>query len=262
VTHHADIYEQARAYDVAFSFRDYAKECDFLLELARRYGRHEASRFLELAAGPANHAREMARRGLDTVALDRSPGMAAYGRARATSEGVSLEYVEADMEDFALARDFDLAACMIVSWSYLLDNAAVLAHLDRVAEHLADGGVYVVELSHPRDLLTTRRSTGNVWTQERDGVRVSTRWGLPDDPFDPVTQVRRVTVEIDVEDEHGTRSWRDVAPQREFGPNEVQALVAANGRFEIAALLGALDADQPLDDDEASWRMIPVLRRV
>lgn len=150
---------------------------------------------------------------------------------------------------------------MIASWSYLLDNDAVLRNLACVAEALEDGALFVVELSHPRDLLTRRKSTKNVWDAERDGVQVSTRWGLPDDPFDPVTQVRQVTVEVDVEDVNGRRTYRERAPEREYGPNEVKALVEASGRFEMVALLGALDVDLPLDDEKHSWRMIPVLRK-
>ena len=46
-----------------------------------------------------------------------------------------------------------------------------------------------------------------------------------------------------------------------IGAEEVQALVEASGRFELVALLGALDIDLPLDDEKHSWRMIPVLRK-
>ena len=52
------VYAKAELYDIAFDFRDVGAECSALLEIAQRYSGCTAQSFIELAAGPAAHARE------------------------------------------------------------------------------------------------------------------------------------------------------------------------------------------------------------
>ncbi|WP_309240132.1 class I SAM-dependent methyltransferase [Actinomadura sp. J1-007] len=144
---------------------------------------------LELAAGPAEHAREFARRGVAATALDLHPAMCAYAARRAKEEGVGLDVVQEDMTAFALGRRFDLVVTMLDSTSHLMTLDAFTAHLDRAAEHLRPGGLYVVEMSHPRDRLSDDPSVSTGWTVERGDVRATVRWGEPSDRLDPVTQV-------------------------------------------------------------------------
>ena len=99
---HDAIHRAARCHDVAFGFRDIGAECDTPSALAARHGpTGEPPRsMLELAAGPARHAREFARRGAHAAALDTSPAMCDYARAQAVRDGVGLDVVCADMRAF------------------------------------------------------------------------------------------------------------------------------------------------------------------
>jgi len=120
-----------------------------------------------------------------------------YALERAALDGVPLTAVCADMCEFQLAQRFDLAFLPMDSASYLLDNAAVLRHFGCVARHLAEGGLYVLEMSHPRDTFGTGTSTNTTWTSEEDGFRVDMQWGCQGDMFDPITQVDEVTVKLE-----------------------------------------------------------------
>src|SRR5690606_38126965 len=132
------------------------------------------------AAGPAEHARKFARRGLAATALDLNPRMCAHAAAEADREGVKVEVVQDDMTRFELGRRFDLVVTMLDSTSHLMTLDAFVAHLRRVAAHLSPGGLYIVEMSHPRDRLGEPTvSTG--WTVERGAVRADVRWGEPSD---------------------------------------------------------------------------------
>ena len=71
----AEVYDEVEAYEVAFSFRDLPSEVDTLVTWYRRHGKDHLKRVLELAAGPGDHALELARRGLDVTALDLNPSM-------------------------------------------------------------------------------------------------------------------------------------------------------------------------------------------
>lgn len=259
---HRQIYDHARLYDLAFSFRDVPAECDTLAALLRRHAGREPASVLELAAGPARHARQLARRGSAATALDSVPAMGAYAHDRACEDGVAIDTVCADMLDFRLGRRFDLVLLLMDSASYLLDNDAVLRHLRSVAEHLADDGLYVLEMCHPRDAFGMARSTGSHWTQEQDGWRVTTQWGAEGDAFDPITQVEQVTVTLDWSGPEGSGRLVESARQRRFTATEFDALVRASGCFEMLERLGSLAPAMPFDNARAAWRMVPVLRRL
>jgi SAM-dependent methyltransferase len=259
---HATVYSKAELYEIAFDFRDVPAECDVLLELARTYSERAAESFVELAAGPAAHAREMTGRGLRSVAVDLAPEMVDLGRRMAREASVDIEYIEADMTAFELNEPVDLAAILMASESYLLDNDAVLAHLRCVADALVPGGIYVLEMGHPRDAFGVARSADNDWVMERDGTTVHTIWGRDDDPFDPITQITDVTVTMSWQHGGDRGEITEIAPERRFVPNELRALVTASGRFEIVAELGAFDSGLPVNNEKESWRFIPILRRL
>lgn len=261
-TPHQSVYDQARVYDVAFSFRDVAAECDTLAALLSRHAGRTAGALLELAAGPARHAREWARRGASATALDSVPAMGAYALERARDEGVAIETVCADMVDFRLDRRFDLALLAMDSASYLLDNDAAIHHLQAVARHLADGGLYVLEMSHPRDAFGLGQSTRNTWTQSEDGWTVTAQWGAEGDDFDPITQVEAVTATMEWTGPQGPGRLVETARQRRFTATEFDALVRASGCFRTVQTLGALAPPVPFDLTPAAWRMVPVLQRL
>lgn len=243
------IYDNPRAYELACSFRDVRPEVDVLGEWAGR-----VRDVLELAAGPAEHAREFARRGVPATALDVNPAMCAYARER--GRGLPLTAVQADMTGFRLGHRFDLVITMLDSTAHLMDLDAFVAYLRCVARHLTDDGLAVIEMAHPGDRLggTPRVSSG--WTVEHDGARARVRWGEPSDEIDPITQVVREHVTIAVE---GGQVVHGVVPYRFWTATELHAALRLAGGLTVAAQYGDFDAGVGLDSPEA-WRMISLLR--
>ena len=247
-------------YQVAFSYRDVPAEVDVLLDW---FGRHAGGRpgsVLELAAGPADHAREFARRGIAATALDLSTEMCRYARERAAAEGLPLEVVRADMAAFDLGREVDLAVLLLSSDSHLLDLDAFVGHLESVARSLRPGGLHILEMTHPKDHFGTDGSTAAEWEGSDGELTVAARWGADDDPFDAVSQVTQRSVELRVTDGGGTgQVVRDVLPERLWTATEVTAAVRLSGAFDVVARYGAYSGIPVTDQD--AWRMIPVLRR-
>ena len=156
---HTNFYKLAEYYDIAFGFRDVAAECDFLAGLVRRHLGREPHSFLELAAGPALHTIEFAKRGVRAAALDSVQRMLDYADEKARTQQTSIQCICSDMVEFKLPQVCDFIALLMDSSSYLLDNHSVLKHLNCVADHLSEGGVYVLEMSHPRDVFQVGKST-------------------------------------------------------------------------------------------------------
>ena len=257
------IYDEPELYEAACAYRDVPAEVDALL---RWSGRHRAPgagplrSVLELAAGPAQHARDLARRGVDATALDLSAAMCARARELAQACGAALSVVQADMRDFSLPQRFDLAITMLNSLCHLLTLDDLPRHLTSVARHLGPGGLYIAELAHPGDFFSERR-TSSEWRGEVGAGAVSVRWGGGTDRIDPVTQVTREHVRVTYRRPDGSvRTVTDVVPNRFWTATELDAAIRLAGGFSVAASYGDFEADVGLGAPEA-WRMIVVLRR-
>jgi SAM-dependent methyltransferase len=265
IAHVSGIYDQPELYQLACAYRDVPAEASALLNWCAKHWRGKrpdgVGSVLELAAGPAEHALQLARGGLRATALDRSPAMCGYAAARAKFAGLELDVVEADMRDFSLPDNFDLAITMLNSVCHLFTLDDLVAHLTAVAAHQAPGGLYIVELAHPADYLAPVPRTSSEWTIEDGSVRAEVRWGGHQDRIDPVTQITAEHMSITARGADGSvRTVSDVVPNRFWTATEMTAAIRLAGGYEIAARYGDFD-DTTMLDDPAAWRMILVLRR-
>ena len=253
------IYDEPEFYEAACAYRDVPAEVDALLRWSGKHGASPRS-VLELAAGPAEHARDLVRRGLEATALDISAAMCARARDLAEMAGTRLTVVQADMRDFSLPLRFDLAITMLNSLCHLMSLDDMLRHLTSVARHLDPGGLYIAELAHPADFFAAERRTSSEWSSEVDGGMVSVRWGAQD-RIDPVTQITREHVSVTYHKRGGpVRTVTDVVPNRFWTATELTAAIRLADGFAVAASYGDFDTDLPVDAPDA-WRMILVLRR-
>ncbi len=263
-------YADARAYDIAFSDRDFAAECDFLAWCLATHGAVAQRSFLELACGPARHARELARRGWRAIGLDLSPAMLHYAAQGAAREGVTLECLAADMVDFTLAQPVALAANLMESIAHLLTNEQVVSHLRAVARNLLPGGIFVIETAHPatlwRDSLPNAwmsRSTDTPYFADEPYTEIEVLFGAADDPYDWITQQWLVTTRLVVREadkpahviaQHQRLRW--------YQAQELRALIDLSGAFSQVWWYGdMLIPPPPLDNSDAAQRMIVVLRK-
>lgn len=257
------IYDQPELYELSCAYRDVPAECSALRSWFDTHwrGADEVGSVLELAAGPAEHARELAARGLRATALDLSPAMCGYAAEQGRKAGVSLDVAEADMRDFSLGQRFDAAITMLNSLCHLFTLDDMVAHLRAVAAHVVPGGLYVIELSHPADHFGPLTKTSSEWVIESGGVRAEVRWGGDGDRIDPLTQVTEEHMSIVARGPGETvRTAADVVPSRFWTATEMTAAIRLAGGFEIAATYGDFDDSTALDAP-AAWRMILVLRR-
>jgi len=259
------LYGDPALYELAFSYRDVAAEAEVLNGWYERLRSAQPRRMLELAAGPAAHAIEFARRGCNATAVDISPTMCAYARRRAQQQGLALDVVEADMVRLRLRpprRRFDLAVAMLDSASHILDLDGMVSHLHSVGMHLAPGGLYIMETSHPADFLAGAPKTQDRWRLTRGGRRVEVNFTSPQSAFDAVTQVCECRISVKVTEHGRQRVVRDQIALRRWTPVELDAAARLAGNVRVVERHGSFDVDAPFGaGDPTEWRMISVLER-
>lgn len=274
---HEKLYAHAYYYDILFRYKEIEKENQTLIDLYKAINHRNPNSFLDIAAGPADNAREMQKRNIKSFALDFSPEMVAYGLAKGKAENTEFTYLQADMRNFELPQKVDIAAIFTISTCYMLTNEDMLLHLRTVASQLNKDGIYVLEMPHPMDMFAIGHAmiekyenfSGEKWEKRweeqweaREGdTKVKIQWGDPSDEFDPIRQIRHVTARLSYDTPEGKGEIVEKRPQREYTFQEMRALIELSGVFTLEKTLGTWDIQVPFSNEKASWRMILVLKK-
>lgn len=160
-------------------------DLDFWRRMARAWS---GRRVLELGAGSGRVTEVLARRADRVVALDLVPGALRRARRR-LGEAENVLLVVADMRSFRLDARFGGIVAANDPFSHLRSDRGRRRTLERVAEHLAEGGRFVLDaLWFPDDWLEAaatpegRTSETRIPAEEDedatpgDGFRVRQRW--------------------------------------------------------------------------------------
>ncbi len=250
-----EAYRYPEYYDIAFAVADAAREIDFFTAAIDRFSRAPVRRVLEIACGTAPYLAEWHRHGYRYCGLDLSRAMLDAARVKARALGIAADFVRADMRDFppTTVGSVDLAYVLLGS-IYVASNREFLAHLDRVADVLAPGGLYLLDSVVWFEIWSDYRRR---WTRRRGGVTV--RMTYRAEPIDSVAQTYNEFITLDVDD-HGTRrTIESRAPTKIFFPQEFLCLVELSRRFEFVGWFNDFDVAAPVTPQ---GRHIAILRKL
>ena len=250
-----DAYRYPHYYDIAFAVADAAREVDFFEAAIGRFSQAPVRRVFEIACGTAPHLAEWQRRGYRYCGLDLSPAMLETARAKAVSLGIAADFVAADLRDFAAASvgPVDLAYVLLGSL-YLGSNRAFLAHLERVAEVLVPGGLYLLDSLVWFQIRSDYRRR---WTRRQGGISVRTTYRA--ELIDAIAQTYNECLTLEIDD-HGTARRIDSrVPTKVFFPQEFLCLVEMSRDFEFVGWFNDFSLAAPVTP---RGRHIAVLRRV
>lgn len=262
-----EFYKNARVYDIAFNDREFNTECNFLEWALKKHGtvkhkKNDKKSFIELACGPGRHAREMAKRGWKSSALDLSKEMVEFAALEAEREGLKISAIEADMTKFKLKKPVMLACTLMESISHLVTNEQMISHLKSVSKNLVSGGVYVIEMTHP--MFYFPDDEANTWISKEGDTSVEITFGLPSDTFNSVTQQWMITTRMKIkEGKEPRRIVETQSPIRWYLAQEMRALIELSGAFDKYWFYGSLYniPGKELDTTEDSDAMVIVLRK-
>ena len=134
--------ESADLYDAIYgAFKDYAAESVAIATLVRT-AHPNAHTILDVGCGTGEHAKYLlTSHGFTVDGLDLDPRLLAVARRKLPN----ARFFEADMGTFALHRRYDVVMCLFSSIGYLKTLDRVTAAFRCFRDHLAEGGVIIVE---------------------------------------------------------------------------------------------------------------------
>jgi cyclopropane fatty-acyl-phospholipid synthase-like methyltransferase len=169
-----DLYEShVDLYDLAFGW-DVDEEVAWLID---RLGRSCRS-VLEPGCGSGRILAALAALGgVDVTGIDYSTAMLAAADRRLEAAGVPGELVLSDMAAFELGRAFDGAICPINTLGYLSPDD-LSAHMNCMAQHLKEGGRYLVQLDLLEDTGSASDQPASRWEASQGDTTVRVSWSI------------------------------------------------------------------------------------
>jgi SAM-dependent methyltransferase len=133
------------AYDSLYSDKDYHTECSAIVAALQAYSAEPVHSILDLGCGTGSHALELGRRGYEVLGIDRSGSMLGHAREKASRASGNVSFVQGDVRDLSLDREFDAAIMMFAVVGYQTENADVRAVLEGVHRHLRPQGILIFD---------------------------------------------------------------------------------------------------------------------
>jgi SAM-dependent methyltransferase len=226
----SDFYDHADLYDALLPVR---AEVPFYTDLARQ----QAGAVLELACGTGQLTIPVAAEGLPTVGLEQSSAMLTVAKRRASATGASVAFVQGDMRDFALGRDFSLIFVARNSLLHLLSTEDLLAALRAVRRHLAPDGVFAFDIFNPNVSLLAKPVAQRFPVMEVNTATFGPLSVEATHDYDSATQVNRGTWYISTPDRRD--AWIVPMVLRSIFPQELPLLLSAAG-LELISRFGEL----------------------
>jgi len=245
----------ARFFDADYA--GYLEDLPVLLGYAQRTG----SPLLELGCGAGRVLIPLAQAGYRVTGVDLSPEMLRLARAKAESAGVTdrVTLIQGDYCDAPLGGPYRLAFAVMNTFLHLTTQADQLRALRHWREHLAPGGLLLIDVFHPDvgqlATLDGRLEWDKSWTDPETGVTVM-KWVTR--VVDLAEQTLHVTLIYDEVAADGSLR-RTLVPYdaRYLWRFEAELLLDKAG-FVLEALYGGWDTG-PFEGN--SDRMILVARR-
>src|ERR1700722_5351753 len=101
---------------------------------------------LDLPCGVGRHSMEFARRGFQVTAVDRTPRYLDTARNQCAQDGMTIEFVQADMRIFERPNSFEGAINLFTSFGYFVDASDDLMVARNFASSLKPGARLVVDM--------------------------------------------------------------------------------------------------------------------
>ncbi|MDI6738437.1 MAG: class I SAM-dependent methyltransferase [Nanoarchaeota archaeon] len=255
------MYEYPKYYELVFGKRNIKKEVDFLESLFQKFSGRKIKTVLDIACGTGPHMDELEKRGYALAGLDNSFKMLRILQEMPHRNNFIGAYRQ-DMRNISIRRKFDACICMVNSLAILTENKDLISHFDSVVGVLEQGGLYIIEMDNPVNILSNPKPYEKAKTHrklvKKGNISIEVIYEQRGFNLLKGTEQNRLT--LNVNDAGKTIKIVDDSPIRRLLPTEIELLLRINKRLELVEIRGAFDYATSLHDKNSN-RMIIILKK-
>ncbi len=138
--------DYAKLYDIIYKNKAYAKECEFLSKIFRKYARIPVEDVLDVACGTGNHAVCLSRKGYTVFLQDASRNMLLIAKRKCGREKAKVKSLGCfPMQKFRAKRQVDAIIAMFSSIDYLTDDRDLLRAFKNIRYGIRRGGIFTFD---------------------------------------------------------------------------------------------------------------------
>lgn len=200
--------ELAKYYDYVYHWKDYRREAATIRALVREHKKSVGRALLDVGCGTGKHLLYL-RRSFECVGVDASREMLKVARRNVTG----VDFVDSDMTDFELNKQFDVILCLFSSVGYLRSRSEVKKAIINFSEHMKRGAVLIVEPWFEKTDWT--RGSVHMRTYDSENLKIA-RVGFSDIDGEFATADESYLI---AERGKGTTYVRDIQKLRFFEPD-------------------------------------------
>ena len=204
--------------------RDADWDLSFWSGQARKYG----DTVLELTCGTGRVANTLALEGLRVTGIDNADTMLSEARRKSASQGIDVEWVQADVRHFELGTTFPLILFPFRSIATILTAKDLESCLSCVKKHLKPDGRFIIYAFNPDlDKLRRRPEERYPFAEYPDPDGNGTIVVTESNVYDAASQVNRMKLFFKLPSQ--TEEVNEELNLRMYFPQELDALLGYNG---------------------------------
>ena len=239
-------YISGQHYDNMIRSRNMYESVPFYIKQAKKFG----GPILELACGTGRIAIPIAKEEISIVGLDFSAKMLLQAKKNSEENNLEIEWIEADMTNFSLSRQFSLIIIPAAAMNWVLGNRSLENCLTCVKKHLQQNGRFIFNVFNPNLGILQRDPSKKYQSYEYPnpdgkGTVVVTQSNY----YNKATQISHVTSYYNIKNKETIKKLK----LRMFFPQELDALLNYNG-FKIDYKYGSFD-EKPFNSD-SNWQIV------
>lgn len=224
--------EIAKYYDELMAGVPYQLWVEYIEGLLERV-EFKPETILDVACGTGNVSEILSERGYNVTGADIAPDMIAAAKAKHSR----VDYFISDMAELDLGRKFDLAISLFDSLNYITDVDHLAKAINRVGEHVADGGYFIFDVNTIYALahhffdqanLASEHYLHYIWSSE----------------YDHATRICTVNMTFEVLDNGESRQFKETHIQRGHTLEELSQMLA-DANFEVVDVFHAYRFRKP-----------------
>lgn len=166
--------DYSKYYNLLYKDKNYYAEVDYVIDLINLY--HPSTKtILNLGCGTGNHDFIFADKGYQVTGVDLSQDMIDVANSKKVNQS-KIEFVQADIRDVQLLKQFDVVMSLFHVMSYQTSNADLDKALQTANLHLPKGGLFIFDCWYGPGVLTDRPTIRNKQFEDENYIvnRLST----------------------------------------------------------------------------------------